>query len=699
MFQLLLSLASLGDVGAPRAQIHFPPSNTLTDAFALHVTGVASDPDGVAWVGVNGVPATTSDGFAHWSAKVPLSLGYQPLVVSTADRAGNLEHHAAAISVENSGPFLLHSSAFAWDAQTGRYYVADRASRSVLEVDPATGWRRAISSPALGGGAPLTRPHGLAILAPGNSLLVADEPDELIRVDLASGDRTVVTAGGAGSGTSIGHPRAVAYVPALGRAFVMTQQPDRIVSVDPATGTRAVLTSYSVGGGVPYKALAGLAYDAGAQRFYSVDRLERRLLAIDATTGVRTAISDPLLGAGPTFGTVYGVEFDGQNGRVLVIDAATGAVISVDVTTGDRTAIASTSSGSSGGAYDAENCAQRLLVGASATLHALQFDGIESIDLATAAHAWLTSNARGAGQATRLVPATSRPVRDTTHGRFLVSCMPEVRWQLLSVDPLTGDRADLPVDDAVTKLRFPGGVAFDSRRGLVVLQRELALGSYVLAGLDPVTGATVDLSTPDAFLAAQLALDPPGERVFLSGFDRIVAFDGQSQQWSTVSSASVGSGPALQWLNGLAYDRVADLLYATEEAGTPQVLTIDPTTGARTTIASKTVGGGPVPIAPRGTALDLQRDRLIVADGGWDALLEIDLATLERRVLTKTSDGKVVDPLGQSARDVGAGPTFFEPLGVDLDLERNVAYVTQNFPLEGLSCVELGSGDRVLISR
>ncbi|MBI5433896.1 MAG: hypothetical protein HZA52_13780 [Planctomycetes bacterium] len=680
--------------------LHFPPADTATDATTSHVTGSATDPDGVAWVRVAGIAATSADGFAHWTAEVPIALGHEQLVVATADRAGNVELHAASVVIENSGPFLLFASAFARDAQSGLFYAADRTSRSIIEIDPVTGWRRTVSSATLGHGAPLTNPQGLAILQSGQSLLVADDPDELIRVDLATGDRTVITSGGIGSGTSMLHPRAVDYVPALGRAFVMTQQPDRIISVDVNTGARAVLTSSTVGGGVPYKALAGLAYDAGAKRFYAVDRLERRLLAIDELTGFRTTISDPLVGTGPTFGTVYGVEFDAQHARVLVVDSVTDAVLAVDVTTGDRTTIASTSAGTSGGAYDAENCAQRLLADANGgTVQALQFDGIESIDLATSQHTWLTSNARGLGQAPRMMPATSRPVRDTRNERFLVSCQPEVRWQLLSVDPLTGDRADLPVDDSVTTLRFPGGVAFESRSGLVVLQREVTYGSYVLVGLDPITGATVDLSTPDAFISTQLALDPHGERVFLSNYDRVVAFDGQSQQWSTVSSSSVGTGPALVWLNGLTYDAVHDVLYATEEQSTAQVLTIDPTTGARTTIASKTVGSGPVPLVPRGTALDLARNRLIVADGGWDALLAIDLTTLERRVLTKTGDGKAVDPLGQSARDVGTGPTFFEPLGIDLDAERNVAYVTQYFPLEGVSCVELGSGDRVLISR
>ena len=81
---LLLCLAAssgLGDAESPVARIDFPLGSALTDAAQLRVRGTAHDPSGVAAVRVNGVPATSSDGFATWAVVVPLELGENALVV------------------------------------------------------------------------------------------------------------------------------------------------------------------------------------------------------------------------------------------------------------------------------------------------------------------------------------------------------------------------------------------------------------------------------------------------------------------------------------------------------------------------------------------------------------------------------------------------------------------------------------------
>ena len=66
---------------APLAEILFPPAGSQTDAGTITVIGTATDAQGVAEVRVNGVLATTSDGFAHWRASVPLVSGENTLTV------------------------------------------------------------------------------------------------------------------------------------------------------------------------------------------------------------------------------------------------------------------------------------------------------------------------------------------------------------------------------------------------------------------------------------------------------------------------------------------------------------------------------------------------------------------------------------------------------------------------------------------
>ena len=72
-----LAAALLLDPDPPEARIDFPLPSALTDAETIRVRGSASDPDGVAAVRVNGVPASTVDGFGTWWVVVPMGLGEQ----------------------------------------------------------------------------------------------------------------------------------------------------------------------------------------------------------------------------------------------------------------------------------------------------------------------------------------------------------------------------------------------------------------------------------------------------------------------------------------------------------------------------------------------------------------------------------------------------------------------------------------------
>ena len=60
---------------APTAVIHFPTPVSLTDATTLTVTGAASDEGGITGISVNGVQATSTDGFATWRTQVAIASG------------------------------------------------------------------------------------------------------------------------------------------------------------------------------------------------------------------------------------------------------------------------------------------------------------------------------------------------------------------------------------------------------------------------------------------------------------------------------------------------------------------------------------------------------------------------------------------------------------------------------------------------
>ena len=65
----LVALAALvlpADLDPPRARIDFPLPSALPDGATMRVRGSASAASGVAAVRVNGVPASTLDGYSSW---------------------------------------------------------------------------------------------------------------------------------------------------------------------------------------------------------------------------------------------------------------------------------------------------------------------------------------------------------------------------------------------------------------------------------------------------------------------------------------------------------------------------------------------------------------------------------------------------------------------------------------------------------
>jgi hypothetical protein len=89
-----------------RATVVFPPASASVDGESVMVRGTAVvDAGTVAAVRVNGVAATSTDGFRTWTAAVPISPGTADLVVETETDGGTVDPRAASVPVRREGGF------------------------------------------------------------------------------------------------------------------------------------------------------------------------------------------------------------------------------------------------------------------------------------------------------------------------------------------------------------------------------------------------------------------------------------------------------------------------------------------------------------------------------------------------------------------------------------------------------------------
>ena len=328
-------------------------------------------------------------------------------------RAGSTTHYQVTVTLLPADP---QPPAL---GPAGGAVVANFASYELVQVDAADGSRFTVSSDLRGQGPPLVNPEDVALDPADGSLLVANAyGGNLLRVNRASGDRTVVSGclnaactATRGAGPALQGPRFVVRAPD-GAWLVADRAPQAghyaIVRVDPASGDRTVVSgcanaacSSVVGSGPALVRLFGLALEpsgslavADGQAVYRIDLASgnRSLLSgcanpscsslqgsgdafgepvdvlvepdgallvsyrieggtfgairrIDPVTGARTLVSgcmnlacSSVRGTGPRFVDLFGLARE-PGGTLLASDATLEALLRVDPVTGDRTLV------------------------------------------------------------------------------------------------------------------------------------------------------------------------------------------------------------------------------------------------------------------------------------------------------------------------------------------------------------------------
>jgi len=667
-----------GDVVAPSVAIAFPPPTSATEAGAITVSGTASDPSGVAEVRVNGVLASTGDGFATWQASVPLLPGTNTLTVTAGDTRGNSDAHAAGAEIESQA-FLFGPSGIVTDPLGQRALVLDR--ERVLTVDLVNGVRTILSDESHGAGPSFSNSFSIAL--DGNRALVVERgfPAAVLAVDLTTGDRSILSDNSHGAGEDLG---ALLAIVVDGNRALVTSDIDSggqlsfaLIAVDLTSGDRTFVSKTGVGDGLAPSCPEGMALDGG--RALVVDRCRRALMAVDFASGDRSILSDENNGLGPLFNQPRGIVLDG--GRALVADESYSGILAVDLASGDRVIFSDAATGT-GPALSRPSAlsldGDRALVGNA-------FGGVLALDLASGERSFVSPPMLvGAGVGFQFPEEVA-----VVDGRALVVA----GSRIYEVDLASGDRTILT--DASFSTPVGTGPALGSLDGIVV-NGERAL---VTANGFHVAGVyAVDLSSGDRTIVSDLstgtgpvflhvsgiALD--GGRAFVTadaiGGAGVFAVDLSSGNRTVVSDASTGTGPQMSAASGLVLDGQRALVVGfVAPCLSSGILAVDLSNGDRTLVSDCTTGSGPEFSDPSSLVLDGGRVLLSGRGPLGSALFAVDLASGERTILSDSSTGAGV---------------FASFGGLALAGDQVIA---ASQVLQALVAVDPRSGDRVIASR
>ncbi len=213
----------------------------------------------------------------------------------------------------------------------------------IFKVDPSTGDRTIVSGFGVGSGPSFSDPFAVAI-TPGGDILVSDVlGDSIFRIDPNTGDRTRISGPGVGAGPAFFGPLGIAISPDNSlivttyatHASVMGDPIGDVYRVDMTTGDRTTLSSsfLGIGTGPELESPDGVAIDDDGQ-ILVLDR--EGVVKIDPLTGNRSLVSGGAVGTGTQFNVPIGIALE-DNGDILVSETGPGVIFRVDPITGDRT--------------------------------------------------------------------------------------------------------------------------------------------------------------------------------------------------------------------------------------------------------------------------------------------------------------------------------------------------------------------------
>jgi sugar lactone lactonase YvrE len=679
------------DVTPPTAAIIFPPPVARTGGAAITVRGTAADASGaLAAVRVNGVLATTTNGFATWTAVVPLEPGANTLTASAEDGFLNVANAVAEVAVQRNAR-LGTSNSIALDAANGRVFVVDGSADAVVAVDLATKIRTWFADTAAPG---LRRKEALPLAvvhdATRNRLLVLDGFDEaIVAIDLATRQRTLLSGRRTSSVNRFQSPTDLAIDADRNRVLVTTNSPAGIIAVDLNSGARTVLSDATMPDSANMFVHTGaLALDPAHNQLLVTDVSTNSIYAVDLISGARKLLSSNTFpDALEPFDRVGAMEVDPIGNRALLPQFC-GRVLAVDLVGGQRTELSPSACGATliHDVWDlaVDSAANRVIV-----LDAYRH-GLAAINLADGTQTLVSPNDAVSGGISLVQPAGL--VLDLPNGRALVA---DEFWRGIVAIDLAAATGVVAVDGSTGPMQFasPWALALDAPSNrLFILQSGRVVGFPAAVFVhDLATGARSILSGPAwpdgtlPFVAPQeMALDALGMRLLVTERDEraVKAVDLVSGARSIVSSNTVPNAatPFATPLGVIVDAPNARALVASSGFGPgSSVLAMSLATGQRSVVAANTSG---TLTGPRLLALDAARNRVLVVDELWQTLYAADLTTGAIGGVTDLDDP--VNPIDAA-------------YGLGHDSAKQIAYLVEGH-YAAILAVDLVTGQRAFLS-
>ena len=679
------------DTTPPSASIDFPSTRGLTESATFTVRGQASDNRGIASVSVNGVEASSTDGFATWQVTLPLELGDNDLNLSVIDIDGNRVDSSAEASIQHTSPLLSFTDNSVLDPTNNRLLTENSSNNgfAIFAVDLESEQRQILSNTNVGSGPLPSSIRAMALDSANNRLIVAtssidDLPSSLLSIDLSTGDREVLFSSDP-SGNSLGLSRVQDMVvdSANNRVlFIQEQllddsiQPEGLLAFDLASRELSLIVQSGQGSLV--RAFDHLVFNATNNQVFIANALDDQLFSVNLDSPTLV----PVNLTGETFVLEHGITLDADNNRLLTLNASNQPV-AIDLGTGLVTLI---STANNNAAFNLGAARMRFDSSGNRLIIDEQFGNLFTLDLNTAELQLFARSSTGDGEPLNLIfdDTLNTLTLDPANERAILTG--QNQGQLTVIDLNNGNRSLL----LSLNLEQPPLANFALSSTLDIDNSRL----LIISNLSNLIAVDLDTSASQVLIAADdhpellpgagagLALDAAQSRALVlnGSTNSVLALDLNTGQPSLLADNNQGSGPELQRLSELVLDsrRQQALILADDPEGEAfefSLLSLDLNTNERRELLA---GIQPLvlPLLADQLVLDSNNDRLII--GNDEQLIIFDL-------VTETVSAEI-DLVG------------FSPVATSLGLESDTLLFADLF-LDALVQVDLMTGETLILSR
>ena len=244
---------------------------------------------------LNGGVALVADGGVDAVFQVDLGTGARR-IVSGCPEAGD----PCPVAVVGTGVDFINLEGIAILAD-GSFVVVDVGRDAVIRVDQFTGNRTILSDASTGIGPAFISPIDIVTDAFGTVFVLDLSLDAVVRVELDTGNRTIVSGCPeepdpcpvplVGLGPDLADPAGIAAEP--GGTLALTDVGlSAILRLDVVTGDRSIVSDTTTGSGPLFFTPAAIAAEPSGS-LVVVDASRQAVLRVDAFTGARTILSKP----------------------------------------------------------------------------------------------------------------------------------------------------------------------------------------------------------------------------------------------------------------------------------------------------------------------------------------------------------------------------------------------------------------------